>query len=234
MTPTPTEPLRVFLVEGNPLIRIGLGAVLSDGAVRLVGEAADADACLERVGDADPDVMLLDLDGPRGSGLAAVRSLVRRFPEVGVVATGSARSEESELALAALSAGARGFLLKDSEPALILDAIRLVRGGGVVLSPGVGDVLPTLLAAAADVPGRCTLSGLTAREHDVLRLVAHGYDNRRIARELSLSDKTVRNYVSAVLSKLGAGSRGEAIVAARVAGLGGASRWGKPVRPAPR
>ncbi|MFI1104569.1 LuxR C-terminal-related transcriptional regulator [Streptomyces melanogenes] len=235
MTPTPAAPLRVFLVEGNPLIRIGLSAVLRGRTVRLVGAAADAVACLERIGDTDPDVVLVDLDGPRGAGLAALRSLARRFPGARVVATGSACGEESELALAALSAGARGFLLKDSEPGMILDALRLVRCGAVVLSPGLGDVLPTLLASApTDVPGRCTLAGLTAREHDVLRLVAHGYDNRRIARELTLSDKTVRNYVSAVLSKLGAGSRGEAIVVARRAGLGGDTRCEKPVRPVAR
>ncbi|WP_101391897.1 LuxR C-terminal-related transcriptional regulator [Streptomyces sp. TLI_146] len=105
----------------------------------------------------------------------------------------------------------------------------------MVLSPGLGEVLPALLASAAtDVPGRCTLAGLTAREHDVLRLVAHGYDNRRIAGELTLSDKTVRNHVSAVLSRLGAGSRGEAIVVARRAGLGGDTRCEKPVRPVSR
>ncbi|MFB7615410.1 LuxR C-terminal-related transcriptional regulator [Kitasatospora sp. NPDC056181] len=232
MTPTPTEPVRVFLVEANPLIRIGIGAVLSDGTVDLVGEAADAEACLEQIGETGPHVVLLDLDRPRGSGLAAVRSLVRRFPAVGVVATGSARNEENGLALAALSAGARGFLLKDLEPAMILDAVRLVRGGGVVLSPGVGGMLPSLLASAADVPSGCALAALTAREHDVLGLIACGFDNRRIARELILSDKTVRNYVSAVLTKLGAGNRGEAIVAARTAGLGQASRSGKPIRPA--
>ncbi|MFF1903662.1 response regulator [Kitasatospora sp. NPDC058218] len=219
MTPTPTEPVRVFLVEGNPLIRIGLGAVLTNDTVRLVGAAPDAEACLERIADTDPDVVLLDLDGPRGSGLAAVRSLVRRFPAVGVVATGSALDTGDELALAALSAGARGFLLKDLEPAMILDAIRLVRGGGVVLSPGAGGMLPSILASATDARSSCALPALTAREYDVLRLVAHGFDNRRIARELILADKTVRNYVSAVLTKLGAGSRGEAIVAARTAGL---------------
>ncbi|MFE2283708.1 LuxR C-terminal-related transcriptional regulator [Streptomyces sp. NPDC059443] len=216
---TPTEPVRVFLVERNPLMRIGIGAVLTHDTVLLVGEAPDGEACMERIGDTGPDVVLLDLDRPRGPGLAALRSLVQRFPAVGVVATGSVRDEGNELALAALSAGARGFLSKDLEPAMILDAIRLVRGGGVVVSPGAGGAFPSFLASVPDVGSRCDLTPLTTREHDVLRLVAHGFDNRRIARELILSDKTVRNYVSAVLTKLGAGSRGEAIVAARTAGF---------------
>lgn len=202
-------------------MRIGIGAVLTDGTVRLVGEGPDAEACMDQIGDTGADVVLLDLDRPRGSGLVALRSLVHRFPAVGVVATGSARDEGNELALAALSAGARGFLGKDLEPAMILDAIRLVRGGGVVVTPGAGGVgvFPPFLASVADVGGRCDLAPLTTREHDVLRLVANGFDNRRIARELILSDKTVRNYVSAVLTKVGAGSRGEAIVAARTAGF---------------
>ncbi|MFJ8623997.1 LuxR C-terminal-related transcriptional regulator [Kitasatospora sp. NPDC093550] len=215
----PTEPVRVFLVEANPLIRIGIGAVLTDGAVCLVGEAPDEATCLERIGESGADVVLLDLDGPAEAGLAAVRSLARGFPAVGVVATRSARRADGGLALAALSAGARGFLPKDLEPAVVLDAVRLVGAGGVVLGPGVGGQLPALLAPVSEVPGGAAFAALTAREHEVLRLVARGLDNRRIARELVLSDKTVRNYVSAVLTKLGAGSRGEAIVAARTAGF---------------
>ncbi|WP_441248171.1 LuxR C-terminal-related transcriptional regulator [Kitasatospora sp. McL0602] len=224
----------MFLVEGNPLIRIGIATVLTDSAVLLVGEAADGEACLERIGDTGPDVVLLDLDRPWEAGLAAIRSLVRRFPAVGVVATWSDRNGDSEFALAALAAGARGLLRKDLEPAMILDAVRLVQGGGVVLSPGVSGVLSSLLASAAEAPSRCALTALTAREHDVLRLIACGFDNRRIARELILSDKTVRNYVSAVLTKLGAGSRSEAIVTARTAGIGHTPRSGSPIRPASR
>ncbi|QCX80865.1 Transcriptional activator protein ExaE [Streptomyces sp. YIM 121038] len=221
MTHSSADPIRVFLVERNPIVRIGIRAVLADSAVRLVGEAPDAGTCLEGIGDARPDVVLLDLDLPGGSGLDTVRALAHRSPPLGILVTGWARGGWDELVLAALCAGAKGFLLKDAEPTMVLDAIRLVRGGGVAFSPGVEYALSALRGPSAQVRRQGAFPALTAREYDVLRLVARGFDNRRIARELTLSDKTVRNYVSAVLGKLGVGSRGEAIVAALSAGLTG-------------
>ncbi|WP_327286375.1 response regulator transcription factor [Streptomyces sp. NBC_01205] len=217
-----TEQVRVFLVEQNPILRIGIATILTDSTVRLVGEAPDTDTCLERIEAASPDVVLQDLDAAGDSAPVAVRSLLEQRPGVRVIGTGTATAGCAELALAILVAGAHGYLLKNTEPAMLLDALRIVRGGGVVLSPGVGRGLPSLLKPithTARALANPALSTLTAREYDVLRLIGHGYNNGHIARKLLLSDKTVRNYVSVILAKLGAGSRSEAIVTARTAGL---------------
>jgi DNA-binding NarL/FixJ family response regulator len=120
-----------------------------------------------------------------------------------------------------MRAGARGYCIKGAGRAELLHAVRTAAAGGGVFSPAVADRLTDYFASLAAAPGRAVFPDLTEREREVLDLIARGYDNRRIARELFLSDKTVRNHVSNVLGKLGVEDRAEAVARARNAGLGG-------------
>jgi DNA-binding NarL/FixJ family response regulator len=124
--------------------------------------------------------------------------------------------------VAAMRAGARGYVVKGAGRDDLLQAVRTVASGGAVFSAGVADRLGAFFSGLAAQPGRETFPQLTEREREVLELLARGYDNRRIARELFLSDKTVRNHVSNVLARLDVADRSEAILRARRAGLGGA------------
>jgi DNA-binding NarL/FixJ family response regulator len=130
-------------------------------------------------------------------------------------------SDDDAAVVAAMRAGARGYVIKGVGRDDLLHAVRTVAAGGAVFSPAVADRLGGLFAGLAAVPGRIAFPTLTSREREVLELVARGYDNRRIARELFLSDKTVRNHVSNVLAKLEVADRSEAVLQARNAGLGG-------------
>ena len=130
-------------------------------------------------------------------------------------------SDEDDAVVTAMRAGARGYVVKGAGRADLLHGIRTVAGGGAVFSPVVADRLGALFASMGGLPGREAFPELTEREREVLDLVARGHDNRRISRDLFLSDKTVRNHVSNILTKLGAATRAEVIVRARNAGLGG-------------
>ena len=169
--------------------------------------------------DLQPDLVLMDLQLPDGSGVDATRSILAALPAVRVLVM--TMSDDDEAVVAAMRAGARGYVIKGTGPDDVLHAVRTVAGGGAVFSPAVADRLGGLFASLAAVPGKVAFPSLTAREQEVLELVARGYDNRRIARELYLSDKTVRNHVSNVLTKLEVRDRGEAARRARNAGLGG-------------
>jgi DNA-binding NarL/FixJ family response regulator len=129
-------------------------------------------------------------------------------------------SSDDEAVLAAMRAGARGYCIKGAGRAELLQAVRTAATGGGVFSPAVADRMAEYFASLAAVPGQLAFPQLTEREREVLDLLARGYDNRRIARELFLSDKTVRNHVSNVLSKLEVEDRAEAVARARNAGLG--------------
>ena len=130
-------------------------------------------------------------------------------------------SDDDDAVVTAMRAGARGFVVKGAGRADLLTGIRTVAAGGAVFSPGVADRLGTFFGSLGALPGRSAFPELTDREREVLDLVARGYDNRRIARDLFLSDKTVRNHVSNVMGKLGVATRAEAVVRGRNGGLGG-------------
>jgi DNA-binding NarL/FixJ family response regulator len=129
-------------------------------------------------------------------------------------------SSDDETVIAAMRAGARGYLVKGSGRDEVLASVRAVGAGGAVFSPAVADRFAAYFSGLAAAPGREAFPGLTEREREVLDLVARGYDNRRIARELFLAEKTVRNHVSSLFMKLDVTDRSEVIVRARNAGLG--------------
>jgi DNA-binding NarL/FixJ family response regulator len=207
----------VVLADDHPMYRFGLRAVLdASPEVEVVGEAADGAELLALVGRCAPDVVLTDLSMPRLSGTAAIDELTRRRPGLGVLVL--TMHEDDVSLFGALRAGARGYLLKGADREEIVRAVLAVAGGDAVYGGAVARrVVDALTGAASRAP---VLPELTGREREVLELLAAGLPTGQIARRLTLSDKTVRNHVSAVLTKLQVPDRGAAVARAREAGLG--------------
>ncbi len=199
--------LRVVIVDDHPLFREGLSAVLGDADMDVVGQASTGEEALEMVARTDPDVVLMDLHMPGIGGVEATRQLLAERPHVAVLVL-TMMTDDATIA-AALRAGARGYLLKEAEPQEIMRAITSVAAGNAVFGAGIAD---RVLQKASTVGDRVpALPGLTEREEEVLDLVAKGLTNDAIARRLYLSDKTVRNYVSTLFTKLGVSDRAAAV-----------------------
>ncbi len=209
--------LRVLLASPQPVLRAGLRELLARTAgLEPAGEAAAAGPLPALAGATAPDVVLVDLEEPGGAALTAIRAVVSAGgPRPPVLALGTRRDEDA--VVAALRAGASGYALKDVGEAELVAQIRLVAGGGAGFSPGVAGRLLTLLMTANPRPRE--LDELTEREYEVLELLAAGAANKQIAHRLSLSPKTVRNYVSSLCTKLGVVDRTQAALRAREAGL---------------
>jgi len=212
------HPIAVAIVDDHPMVRIGLTAAIQEmDGIALVGEAERADEVAELVATSSPDVLVLDVRLPDGSGLEVNRWLAEHHPEVSVVML--TMSEDADTAMTALRDGASGYLVKGAGPERVEQAIRTVAAGDVVLDP-------TLVLAVMELtrerrpPTTRPFPELTDREFEVLVLVAEGLDNAAIARELFVAPKTVRNHFSNVLAKIHAPDRASAIVRARRNGLG--------------
>lgn len=210
--------LRVVVADDHPVFRDGLAMILRERGVDVVAEAADGQAALDATATHHPDVVLMDLAMPGLGGIEATRRLVAGYPAVAVLVL--TMSEDDDSLFAALRAGARGYLLKESAADDIVRAVVTVARGGTVLGARVSSrVLDAALARPLpDAPG--PFPRLTEREREVLDLVARGYPNARVAHHLGVSEKTVRNHVSAILAKLPAATRAEAVALARDNGLG--------------
>ena len=208
--------VRVVLADDHPMYRFGLRAVLdASPEVEVVGEAADGAELLALVARHAPDVVLTDLSMPTLSGTAAIDELTRRQPGVGVLVL--TMHEDDVSLFAALRAGARGYLLKGADRDEIVRAVLAVAGGDAVYG---GAVARRVVDSLTGVARTHVLPELTGREREVLELLAAGLPTGQIARRLGLSDKTVRNHVSAVLTKLQVPDRAAAVARAREAGLG--------------
>lgn len=213
----PSE-IRVFLVDDHAVVRRGMRAfidMLPD--IEVIGDAADGQAALDELAVlADegnlPDVVVMDMLMPRLDGVGATRAVRRQFPGVEVVAMTS--FSEAERVHAALEAGAAGYLLKDAEADELAAAIRAAHRGEVHLDPAVARKLTQSLVAPEHA-----VSALTAREREVLVLVAQGQSNREIADALVISERTARTHVSNILIKLGLPSRTQAALWAVREGL---------------
>jgi len=213
-----TGPLRVAIVDDHPMFRMGLAAAIGDmEGIELVGDAHRADQVPDLVDATAPDVVLLDVRLPDGSGLEVNRWIAANHPEVRVVML--TMSEDSDTALTALRDGASGYLVKGAGPQRVEGALRAAAAGDVVLDQSLAQAVSELVAARR-VPSTRPFPELTDREFDVLSLVAEGMDNQSIARRLVLSPKTVRNHVSNVFAKIHANDRPHAVVLARRMGLG--------------
>jgi DNA-binding NarL/FixJ family response regulator len=211
--------VRVVVVDDHPLFRDGVVTAFSgEEDLEVVGEADDVASALRVVGEVVPDVVLMDLNLPDASGIDATRTLMAAHPDLRVLVM--TMSTEDDAVVAAMRAGARGFVVKGAGRRELVESVRAVAGGGAVFSREVADRLTGYFAGLSAVPGREAFPQLSEREREVLELLAAGHDNRGIARRLFLSDKTVRNYVSNLLTKLDVESRSEAVLRARNAGLG--------------
>ena len=211
------DPLRVVLVDDHPLFRSGLRAMTARAeGVTCAGEADSGEAALALLATRTCDVVLMDLRMPGIGGLEATRRLLERPDPPAVVVLTMAEDDES--VFAALRAGARCYLLKGADEAEILAALRLVASGGVILGPAVAARMLDHLGRSAmpDVP----FPELTAQERRVLELLAAGRSTAAIATSMSLSTKTVRNYLSSTYAKLHVADRYEAAEKARERGLG--------------
>jgi DNA-binding NarL/FixJ family response regulator len=220
VAPSPNGPTRVLLVDDHAMVRRGLREFLGMFEdIEVVGEASDGEEALTATAALRPDVVVMDLNLPRLDGVEATRELRATRPDVEVVAlTGFV--EEARV-MAAIEAGAAGFLLKDAEPDDIAAAIRAARNGEMYLDPAVAGVVARQLRTTGASAGPADDTVLTPRERDVLALVAQGLPNRAIGDALGITERTARTHVSNILAKLGLTSRTQAALYAVEQGLDG-------------
>jgi len=201
MSKAKLKPVRVLIVDDHQIVRVGLRAVLSQqGSILVVGESATVAGVTRQVENLKPDVVLMDVRFPDGSGVDACRDLLASFPDLRVIILTSYADDDS--VLAAVLAGAHGYVLKAIDALSLIGAIRSVSEGQSIRDPAVTDrALAWLrgLAAGKDMPG---VEKLSTQEERVLALVAEGQTNKEIATALDLSDKTVKNYLANVFHKL--------------------------------
>ena len=214
-----SEPISVFLVDDHAVVRRGLASYLDgEDDIDVIGQAGNGRRALDEIAvaanasDGLPDVVLMDLLMPDMDGISCTAELIRRWPGLKVIAVTSFLEEEK--VRAALDAGAAGYLLKDAEADDVAAAIRTVAAGDVVLPPAVAR---TLVAATRRPPSPA--ESLTAREREVISLVAAGHTNQQIATRLGVSERTARTHVSNILAKLGLSSRTQAALWAERNGL---------------
>lgn len=214
-----SEVVRVVIVDDHPLFRAGLRAALeSAGDISVVAEVETAAAVPEVIAERRPDLVVMDLSLPDGSGIEATRRIATDTPGVPVLVL--TMSDDDGSLLAAMRAGAGGYLVKGAGRDEVLHAVRTVAAGGAVFGAQTVPRLTALLASGAPRGAERVFPELTDRECEVLDLLARGLDNRNIARRLFLAEKTVRNHITHIFEKLHVGTRAEAVAHARDFGLG--------------
>ncbi len=210
------DPIRILVADDHPIVRDGLVAVLNTQAdFDVVGEAGTGPDTIARAADLGPDVVLLDLEMPEMDGLATLEHLRQRDPAIKVIIFTAFDTDER--VLKAIQAGAQGYLLKGVPREDVFQAVRAVHAGGALLQPVI--VSKLLRQVEQDQHAANDPDALTERERDVLRLMARGLTNKAIAAKLVITERTVKFHVSAILSKLDAGNRTEAVTLAAQQGL---------------
>jgi DNA-binding NarL/FixJ family response regulator len=213
------EGVRVVLADDHPMYRYGVAAVLSDvPGVELVGQAASGAELLVLAAAAAPDVVITDLRMPDLDGIEVTRALLCEHPDLPVLVL--TMHDDDESVYGALRAGARGYLLKGADSTELVATIRTLAAGGTAFGPAVARRIVGFFLESSARYTQGTFPELTPRERQVLDLLAAGRRNSAIAAQLQLSEKTVRNHLSSILTKLQVSDRAAAIVRAREAGLG--------------
>jgi len=207
--------LRVIVADDHPVFRQGLRASLSaENDIEVVEECGDGPTVVANATTARPDVVLMDIRMPEMNGIEATRRIISAAPDTRILML--TMFDDDESVFEAMRAGARGYLLKGSEPSDIARAVRSVAEGDAIFGPAIAGRMMALFARRTARP----FPVLTEREHAVLEMIAEGRSNQAIAHELELSVKTVRNYVSMIFNKLQVADRAEAMLKAHAAGLG--------------
>ena len=213
------KPLTVLIADDHPLFRKGIRALIETMPdVTVVGEAQSGQEAVEMALTHQPDIVLMDLHMPGGSGLSATRELNKRSPNIRILVV--TLYEDNDSIFTALRAGAHGYILKYANEAEMTRAIRAVGEGEAIFSPAIATRLIDYFAAARQQVPQEIFPELTDREREVLALIAHGESNAAIAEQLVITLKTVRNYVSNIYNKLQVTDRAQAALRARDAGLG--------------
>jgi DNA-binding NarL/FixJ family response regulator len=213
------ENTRILLADDHTLFRYGLRAMLSSlPEFEVVGEAATGEEAVARTAELRPDIVLMDIKMPGVNGIEATRRILEGNPRVGVVVL--TMFEDDDAVFAAMRAGACGYVLKSADENEVLRVIRAVASGEAHFGPEIAKRLMGFFSAPKPTAPSEAFPELTARECEVLELIAQGRSNAEIARRLFLSPKTVRNHISNIFTKLQVADRAQVIVRAREAGLG--------------
>jgi len=213
------DTVRVLIADDHPLFREGMrGRLDRVGDITVVGEAASGDEAVELARELEPHVILMDIKMPGLNGIEATREIRQASPEVGVLVL--TMFEDDDSVFAAMRAGAKGYLLKDSGGEEVVYAIRAVASGEAVFGSGVAERIIGFFSGPRPATPQRAFPELTEREEEILSLVAQGKSNQEIARQLFVSLKTVRNHVSNILVKLQVADRAQAVIRARDAGIG--------------
>jgi len=212
------DTIQVLIADDHPLFRHGIREFLNLSTdIQVVGEAASGEEAIAQAEALHPDVILMDVNMPGLNGIEATRRILHDSPHIRILVV--TMFEDDATVFAAMRAGARGYVLKDAEKENILRAIQAVGKGEAIFSPTIATRLIDFFTTQASALPREIFPSLTEREREILLLIARGRSNTEISRELSLSPKTVYNYVSNILSKLQVADRAQAIIRAREAGL---------------
>ncbi len=204
-----SESIRILVVDDHPVVRDGLAAMLNTQSdFEVVGEASDGEEAVRKVADSDPDVLLLDLEMPGVDGIETLQRLRERKARARAIVF--TVFDTDERIVSAMKAGAKGYLLKGAPRGDVFRAVRVVNEGGSLLEP---------LIASRFLDSINNPDALTARQKEVLKLIATGLLNKEIADRLYISERTVKFHVSEILAKLGAGNRTEAVAIATQRGL---------------
>jgi DNA-binding NarL/FixJ family response regulator len=213
-----SEPIRVLIADDHTIFRDGMMALLqATSGIDVVGEAGTGEEAVEKAATLAPDVILMDIMMPDLNGVTATKRVLGQNPGVGVIML--TMLEDDETVFAAMCAGARGYILKGSGKAEVLDTIQVVANGAAMFGPAVAGRLADFFQEGATIEEE-PFPELTPREREVLDLIAGGENNQAIAGLLHISPRTVGNHISSIFNKLQVSDRAQAIVKAREAGLG--------------